>query len=154
MPPDGRESDPSARTLGDFRLIREIGRGGMGVVYVAEQGTLRRTVALKVLPIDLTASPARVERFKREAEAAARLHHSNIVPIFAAGAEEGQHWIAMEFVEGTSLDRLLEGMRARKEGAGDSDVSLVLTEAKGDLLDAEGAPWRPGAPSRPAPAGT
>jgi serine/threonine protein kinase/predicted Zn-dependent protease len=154
MSPEGRDIDPGARTLGDFRLIREIGRGGMGVVYVAEQGTLRRTVALKVLPIDLTASPARVERFKREAESAARLHHSNIVPIFAAGAEEGQHWIAMEFVEGTSLDRLLDGMRAKRGGGGDSDVSLVLTEAKGDLLDAEGAPWRPGAPPKPAPAGT
>ncbi len=154
MPPEGRDPDASLRTLGEFRLIREIGRGGMGVVYVAEQETLRRTVALKVLPIDLTASPARVERFKREAEAAARLHHSNIVPIFAAGTEEGQHWIAMEFVEGTSLDRLLDGMRARKGAPGDSDVSLVLTEAKGDLLDAEGAPWRPGAPAKPAPAGT
>src|SRR5262245_2672685 len=138
MPPEGRDSSADLRTLGDFRLIREIGRGGMGVVYVAEQETLRRTVALKVLPIDLTASPARVERFKREAEAAARLHHSNIVPIFAAGAEEGQHWIAMEFVEGTSLDRLLDGLRARRGTSGDSDIPLVMTEAKGDLVDAEG----------------
>ncbi|HKB15825.1 MAG TPA: protein kinase, partial [Planctomycetota bacterium] len=154
MSSEGRDIDPGARTLGDFRLIREIGRGGMGVVYVAEQETLRRTVALKVLPIDLTASPARVERFKREAEAAARLHHSNIVPIFAAGAEEGQHWIAMEFVEGTSLDRLLEGLRARRGTSADSDVPLIMTQAKEDLLDAEGEPWRPGAPSRETPAGT
>ncbi|HET6202824.1 MAG TPA: protein kinase [Planctomycetota bacterium] len=146
--------DPGVRTLGDFTLIREIGRGGMGVVYVAEQTTLRRTVALKVLPVDLTASPARVERFKREAEAAARLHHPNIVPIFAAGAEEGQHWIAMEYVEGTSLDRLLEGMSRPAGAPREDDVPLVITEAKGDLLDAEGEPWRPGAPAPPPPPGT
>src|SRR5262245_53971894 len=74
---------PVHKGLGDFELIREIGRGGMGVVYEAEQISLRRKVALKVLPPGLGLTPQAIARFEREARAAARLHHTNIVPVYA-----------------------------------------------------------------------
>ncbi|MCI0589057.1 MAG: FG-GAP-like repeat-containing protein [Planctomycetes bacterium] len=107
-----RESDASAaRTLGDFRILREIGRGGMGVVYLAEQVSLRRLVALKVLPAHLTLQAEAVERFHREASTAARLKHPGIVEVHAVGEEEGNHYFAMDFVEGTPLDRILARMR-------------------------------------------
>ena len=71
--------------LGDYRLVREVGRGGMGIVYEAEQVSLGRRVALKVLPGQFLLGPKKLERFRREAQAAARLHHSNIVPVFGVG---------------------------------------------------------------------
>ena len=93
--------------LGDFRIQREIGRGGMGVVYLAEQHSLGRLVALKVLAPELMASPRTVERFRREAQAAAGLHHTNIVPVFGTGEDQGLHFYVMQFIEGQSLDRVL-----------------------------------------------
>src|SRR5262249_39954976 len=75
--------------LGDFRILREIGRGGMGVVYEAEQLSLGRRIALKVLPFALTLDPRHLQRFKNEARAAAQLHHQHIVPVFAVGCERG-----------------------------------------------------------------
>ena len=93
--------------LGDFRVQREIGRGGMGVVYLAEQHSLGRLVALKVLAPELMASPRTVERFRREAQAAAGLHHTNIVPVFGTGENQGRHFYVMQFIEGQSLDRVL-----------------------------------------------
>jgi len=74
-------SDPLGKRLGDFEIVRELGRGGMGVVYEARQLSLNRPVALKVLSGALGLTPTAVQRFRREAEAAARLHHTNIVPI-------------------------------------------------------------------------
>src|SRR5262245_62065030 len=79
FPPN--EGDPLAGTLGDFRLIREVGRGGMGIVYEAEQISLNRRVALKVLPLAATMDPRHLQRFRNEAQAAACLHHPNIVPV-------------------------------------------------------------------------
>ncbi len=93
--------------LGDFHIRREIGRGGMGVVYLAEQQSLGRLVALKVLAPELMASARTVERFRREAQAAARLHHTNIVPVFGSGEDQGLHFYVMQFIEGQSLDRVL-----------------------------------------------
>ena len=87
--------------LGDYRLLREIGRGGMGVVFEAEQITLGRRVALKVLQ---GAARAAVDRFRREAQAAGRLHHTNIVPVFGVGEEAGHHFYVMPFIEGEGLD--------------------------------------------------
>ena len=89
--------------LGEFRILREIGRGGMGVVYEAEQTTLRRRVALKVLRFGIVADEGAMERFRREAETVARLHHTNVVPIFAVGSEQGVHYFAMQFIEGRNL---------------------------------------------------
>ena len=100
-------------TLGEFRIIREFGRGGMGVVYEAEQTSLRRHVALKVLRFGVVADLDAMNRFRREAETVARLHHTNIVPIFAAGCEHGVHYYSMQFIEGRSLaDVLAESRRA------------------------------------------
>lgn len=93
--------------LGDFRIQREIGRGGMGVVYLAEQHSLGRLVALKALAPELMASPRTVERFRREAQAAAGLHHTNIVPVFGTGEDRGRHFYVMQFIKGQSLDRVL-----------------------------------------------
>ena len=98
--------------LGDFQIVRELGRGGMGVVYEARQVSLNRRVALKVLSGGLGLTPKAVQRFRREAEAAARLHHTNIVPIYATGEEQGTHFYAMELIDGPSLDQVIRQMRA------------------------------------------
>ncbi len=95
------------RQLGDFRIVREIGRGGMGIVYEAEQVSLHRHVALKLLPPRPQLAPGRLERFQREARAAGRLHHTNIVPVFGVGEHEGQHYYVMQLIAGTGLDGVL-----------------------------------------------
>jgi serine/threonine protein kinase len=97
--------------LGDFRILREVGRGGMGVVYEAEQISLDRRIALKVLPFALTLDPRQLQRFKNEARAAAQLHHQNIVPVHAVGCERGVHFYAMQYIEGQSLAELILGLR-------------------------------------------
>jgi hypothetical protein len=89
--------------LADFRIVREIGRGGMGVVYEAEQISLKRQVALKVLRFGAVADPEAMKRFQREAETIASLHHTNIVPVFAVGVEKSIHYYAMQLIEGRSL---------------------------------------------------
>src|SRR4051812_38628908 len=88
-PAPGPEGEAVSGTLGDFRIRREVGRGGMGVVYEAEQVSLRRRVALKVLPFAGTLDPRQLQRFKTEAQAAACLHHTHIVPVYAVGCERG-----------------------------------------------------------------
>jgi hypothetical protein len=97
--------------LGDFEIVREIGRGGMGVVYEARQVPLNRQVALKVLSGGLGLTPKAVQRFRREAEAAAKLHHTNIVPVYATGEEDGTHFYAMELIDGPSLDLVIRQLR-------------------------------------------
>jgi len=101
--------------LGDFRLLRPIGRGGMGIVYEAEQVSLQRQVALKVLPFAAALDQQQLQRFKTEAQAAAHLHHTNIVPVFAVGCERGVHFYAMQFIEGQTLAALIRDLR-RLEG--------------------------------------
>jgi tetratricopeptide (TPR) repeat protein len=100
------------RQVGDFEIVREVGRGGMGVVYEARQVSLNRQVALKVLSGGLGLTPKAVQRFRREAEAAARLHHTNIVSVYAIGQEQGTHFYAMELIQGPSLDHVIRQMRA------------------------------------------
>ncbi|MBY0231029.1 MAG: serine/threonine protein kinase, partial [Gemmataceae bacterium] len=102
---------PLDGTLGDFRLLREIGRGGMGVVYEAEQISLGRRVALKVLPVAATLDSRQMQRFENEARAAAHLHHGHIVPVFAVGRERGVPYYAMQYIEGRSLATVLDGLR-------------------------------------------
>jgi serine/threonine protein kinase len=99
--------------LGDYRILRELGRGGMGVVYEAMQISLRRAVALKVLPFAAALSPQHIARFLREAQAAAQLHHSNIVPVFAVGNERGVYYYAMQYIEGKTLAALIDELRAQ-----------------------------------------
>ena len=101
----------SKQRLGDFEIVREIGRGGMGIVYEARQLSLNRKVALKILSNGLGLSAKAVVRFRREAEAAAKLHHTNIVPIYATGEEDGTHFYAMELIEGPSLSECLKALR-------------------------------------------
>jgi serine/threonine protein kinase len=99
--------------LGDFRILREVGRGGMGLVYEAEQLSLGRRVALKVLPFAATLDPRQLQRFKNEAQAAAHLHHGHIVPVHAVGCERGVHYYAMQFINGQTLADLIRELRQR-----------------------------------------
>ncbi len=99
--------------LGEFRVLRELGRGGMGVVYEAVQESLGRHVALKVMHL-VHIDARRLQRFQREAQAVAQLHHTNIVPIFAVGEQEGLPYYAMQYIRGSGLDALLEEWRAGK----------------------------------------
>jgi serine/threonine protein kinase len=108
MAPDALES---LRTLGDYRLIREIGRGGMGIVYEAEQISLARRVALKILPFASVLDPRHLQRFKNEALAAAHLDHPNIVEVYGVGCERGVHFYAMRYVEGQTLAAVIEAMK-------------------------------------------
>ncbi len=94
--------------LGDYRILREVGRGGMGIVYEAEQESLGRHVALKVLPSHALLEPRQVQRFQREARVAARLHHTNIVPVFGVGEHDGLHYYVMQYIHGPGLDQVLE----------------------------------------------
>src|SRR5262245_44585992 len=98
---------PVGRQLGDFEIIRELGRGGMGVVYEARQLSLNRLDALKILAAGPGLTRKAVQRFQREAEAAAQLHHTNIVPVYATGEENGTHFYAMELIAGPSLDQVI-----------------------------------------------
>ena len=97
--------------LGDYQLVREIGRGGMGVVYEAQQTKLHRTVALKLLPKTSAQDQQSIERFQLEAQAAAKLQHPNIVPVFEVGEQEGWQFLAMQMVHGIGLDRVLDVIR-------------------------------------------
>jgi serine/threonine protein kinase len=112
---DGRLSpiDPSmTQPLGDFRLVREIGRGGMGIVYEAIQLTLGRRVAVKVLPFAAALDTRRLERFRNEAQAAAQLHHTNIVPVYSVGCDRSVHFYAMQLIEGQSLSEVIRDLRS------------------------------------------
>jgi serine/threonine protein kinase len=107
--------NPEQRTLGDFVIRREIGRGGMGTVYEAWQTSLQRVVALKVLAPHVSASPKAIIRFIREAQAAAKLHHTNIVPIFAQGEADGIHYYAMEYIRGSGLNDIIGELRGAEK---------------------------------------
>ncbi len=120
LPPHGADSSdgewPAVQQLGDYRLVQEIGRGGMGVVYEAIHQSLGRRVAVKIMHQRLGHDARYVERFRREAQAAARLHHTNIVGVFGVGEAAGRHYYVMEYIAGTPLNRVI-----RELGAGDVD---------------------------------
>ncbi len=137
--PAGPKSVPTE--LGDFRILREIGRGGMGVVYEAVQESLGRHVALKVLPSSFRMEPSHLERFRREARAAARLHHTNIVPVFGVGEHEGVHYYAMQYIQGQSLDGVITEVKRFREGhasaaetpSPESNCSVALSLITGEF---------------------
>ncbi|MGA2255843.1 MAG: serine/threonine-protein kinase [Thermoguttaceae bacterium] len=125
QPPSGEL--PRIRYLGDYELVEEIARGGMGVVYKARQISLNRTVAVKMILAGQLATKADHDRFHSEAQAAALLDHPNIVPIFEVGEHQGQHYFSMGYVDGSSLSaRLAEGPLPPKEAA---ELVSVLAEA-------------------------
>ncbi|MBW3542342.1 MAG: serine/threonine protein kinase [Planctomycetes bacterium] len=139
---DGRGAPPArlaaAGTLGDYRILRELGRGGMGVVYEAEEISLRRRVALKVLPFAAVLDPRQLQRFKNEAMAAAQLKHPHIVSVYAVGCERGVHFYAMEYIEGQSLAELLAHLRIPQDGTSP-------TRARGEGPDVSSLALRAGA---------
>src|SRR5262249_4977464 len=109
------EPEPPPRRVGDFEIIREIGRGGMGVVYEAEQVSLGRRVALKILARHPSGSASALGRFRREARSAARLHHTNIVPVFEVGQDGEIFYYAMQFIEGQGLDLVIGQLRRSRD---------------------------------------
>jgi eukaryotic-like serine/threonine-protein kinase len=115
VPPGLGPLETMLGVLGDFRILREIGRGGMGVVYEAEQMSLGRRVALKVLPFAAALDSHQLQRFKTEAQAAAQLHHTNIVPVYWVGCERGVHYYAMQFIEGQTLAQAITERRQIEE---------------------------------------
>src|SRR5947209_11825634 len=127
--PPAEARAPVHGQLGDYRILREVGRGGMGVVYEAEQVSLQRRVALKVLPFAATLHPKQIVRFKNEALAAAQLHHTNIVPVFAVGCERGVHYYAMQFIDGRTLAAVVAELRKPVGAALDEDDALAVTRA-------------------------
>lgn len=137
-PPPAVAEPPTA--LGDFRIVRELGRGGMGVVYEAVQLSLGRRVALKVLPFAAALDARQLQRFKNEAQAAAHLHHQNIVPVYFVGEDRGVHFYAMQLIEGQNLAAVVEGLRRRPAGTSRT-VHTQDSAPTGDL-------WSPGLETR------
>jgi WD40 repeat protein/serine/threonine protein kinase len=127
--------------LGDYRLLREVGRGGMGVVYEAHEVSLKRRVALKVLPSAAAMDARQLQRFQIEAQAAAGLHHPHIVPVFAFGTERGVPFYAMQFIEGRSLAEVIRELRQLDglEAAGPTTVcALTRSLVAGHLASTSG----------------
>ena len=153
-----RADDPLANkdrcesgVLGDYRILREVGRGGMGVVYEAEQISLKRTVAVKVLPFAAVLDQRQLQRFKNEAQAAATLNHPNIVGVHAVGCERGVHYYAMQYIEGQTLAEVIRDLRAAGGTAPEQLTSLPAGHT--DSADAVPASTpAPAAESTPAPA--
>ena len=115
--------------LGDYKLQREIARGGMGIVFEAVNKTLQRKVALKVLPFAAVLNQKQIDRFRNEAQAAACLHHPNIVPIYSVGVDRGVHYYAMQFIEGRSLSEALDNLKQQfKNGRTRPDTQQDLRE--------------------------
>ncbi len=139
------EIGPRPRQIGDFRVVREIARGGMGVVYETEQLSLDRRVALKVLPFAAVMDEKAVTRFKNEARAAATLDHPNIVPVYAVGNERGVYYYAMSFIDGRSVAQVMSTIRQRLPG-GDPLAASEVGDTAGYPAVAPSAnirPWNP-----------
>src|SRR5206468_7867412 len=108
---------PHPEQLGEYRILREIGYGGMGVVYAAIQESLGRRVALKILPLHGRINPVQMERFQLESRSAARLHHTGIVPVYGVGEHQGVHYYVMQYIAGHGLDVILDDLRRLRAGA-------------------------------------
>ncbi len=121
------------RQLGDYQILREVGRGGMGLVYEARQLSLGRHVAIKVLPSHALLDPRQLGRFQREARSAAKLHHTNIVPVFGVGEQDGLHYYVMQFIKGLGLDLVLDELRRLRVPRG--KPAPTLGDAPGRTTD-------------------
>lgn len=115
------------KSFGDFEIVRELGRGGMGIVYVAKQRSLKRLVALKVLPSSGPQAIKNRQRFRREAESAASLHHTNIVPVFGIGEQDGILYYAMQLIDGVPLNHVLDSLLGKER-----EENETLAEAVGE----------------------
>ncbi len=123
--------------LGDYRILREVGRGGMGIVYEADQVSLGRHVALKVLPRKVLLDATQKRRFEREAKAAAKLHHTNIVPVFGVGEHEGLPYYVMQFIQGLGLDDVLDELRRLQDKSNVPSVNAPRCAARPDVSAAD-----------------
>ena len=128
-----REDSLAGVEIDDYLVVEEIGRGGMGVVYLALQRPLDRYVALKVLPMGLLPDTREIARFRNEARAASRLSHPNIVPVYSTGEDKGMYYIAMALIPGISLARVLEGLRAAGIEPEKASVVKDIIETRADL---------------------
>jgi len=113
---------PGGRQIGEYRIVREVGRGGMGIVYEAHQRSLNRQVALKILPFAAVLDQRQIARFKNEAQAAAQLHHPHIVPVFAVGQEQGIYFYAMQYIDGQSLEQAIVELREYAPRSGNAST--------------------------------
>lgn len=133
------QDGPRLEQFGDYRILREVGRGGMGVVYEAEQISLGRHVALKVLPQKVILDARQKRRFEREAKAAAKLHHTNIVPVFGVGEHDGMPYYVMQFIQGLGLDAVMDEVK-RMQGipkTGNGSPAFAPTVTRGDVSAAD-----------------
>jgi WD40 repeat protein/serine/threonine protein kinase len=146
-----RDADAAGAPIGDYQIVREIGRGGMGIVYEAQQLSLSRRVALKVLPFAAALDSRALARFKQESLAAAQLDHPHIVHVYGVGADRGVHYYAMQYIEGRSLAQVIAGMK-NDFGIGYSDSGFKrqrgasLTNPKSEIRNPKSA--SPGCDSR------
>src|SRR5262249_34987590 len=131
--------DPLAGYLGDFRILREIGRGGMGVVYEAEQISLNRRGGPQGLPLSPGMGSKQVQRFKNENHAAGPVRPTNIVPVFGVGCERGVHYYAMQYIEGQTLAAVIAELR-QQTGLEKRDPSQPLSEVVNELIAGRLAP--------------
>lgn len=134
---------PTPETLGDLRLVRELGRGGMGIVYEAEQTSLGRRVAVKVLPFAAVANAKSLLRFRNEVRAAAALDHPHIVKVYAVGEDGGQHYYTMQLIRGRTLADVIEKLRRREVppvSAGRDARNANSSGASGELVESFGMP--------------
>jgi eukaryotic-like serine/threonine-protein kinase len=121
---------PITGVLGDYRILREIGRGGMGIVYEAEQISLGRRVALKVLPFAAVLDPRQLQRFQNEARAAASLRHRNIVQVFSVGCERAVHFYAMEYIEGQTLADMIRELQLGEDTTHSRGTDATVTPSQ------------------------
>ncbi len=130
-----RDGPPEPGVLGDFRLVRPLGHGGMGEVYEAIQRSLGRRVALKILPAHRAGAPAALARFRREAELLASLRHEHIVAVHASGEAHGRHFFAMELIDGATLAQVVDQLKAGGTTAGRCDGSSLANALRAVLGD-------------------
>lgn len=121
-----REPLADGPALGDFRIVRALGQGGMGVVYEAVQGSLDRRVALKVLPFGAAIDPRRLARFRVESQAAAQLNHPHIIPVYSVGSETGVHYYAMQFLDDQPIQARRPGVIERLTRLARKHMTLVM----------------------------
>ncbi len=137
--PVGRAMVGPGERLGRFKIQRELGRGGMAVVYLADDPELRRAVALKVLRPGLALDESHVDRFVREGRAMARLNHPGVVQVFEVGRTGSVHWIAMEYVPGPSLKTVIDGLHAGGHGTAEGLGRMVQDPSLAEFASLEAA---------------